>query len=121
MLSTNYKEISTNYSAALFCVIHLKWDYIKCTLQLLIPDYVKASLSEFSHPNPKKRKHIPHVYQNPNYGAKVQLTNPETTANSLNKSGINKIQRVVRKLLYYARAVDGTILAALSPITSEKY
>ena len=71
VLSTNYEELSTNWSAALFCIIHLKWGYDKCTAQLSMPRYVEASLSDFYHLTPKNREHGLYPYQNTNYGEKL--------------------------------------------------
>ena len=38
----------------------------------------------------------------------------------LNKQGIKYVQHVVGSLLYYARAIDGTMLTALNTIGSEQ-
>jgi hypothetical protein len=38
----------------------------------------------------------------------------------LDKKGIRRIQQIVGSILYYARAVDMTVLMALSSIASEQ-
>ena len=42
------------------------------------------------------------------------------THQPLDKNGIRKIQQIVSSILYYARAVDMTVLVALSSIASEQ-
>ena len=53
------------------------------------------------------------------YGAKVQRVEPDTSA-PLSKGKIKHVQDNVGTLLYYARAVDPTLLAALSTITTRQ-
>ena len=119
VLKARYEEVSTDWKASLFCGVHLKWDYTKRTVDLSMPGYVDAALREFTHPMPTHKEHGPHPYKKPSYGAKVQLTD-DTCSVPLDKDGILRIQRVVGKFLYYARAVDGTMLPALSTIASEQ-
>jgi hypothetical protein len=57
----------------------------------------------------------------PQYGTKVQLTYPINTSPSLNSIAIQQIQQVVGTLLYYdGRAVDNTLLVALSALASKQ-
>jgi hypothetical protein len=53
------------------------------------------------------------------YGAKVQRVETDTLA-PLSKSEIKPVQDIVGTLLYYARAVDPTLLAALSTIATRQ-
>jgi hypothetical protein len=53
------------------------------------------------------------------YGAKVQRVEPDTSA-PLSKGKIKHVQDNVGTLLYYARAVDPTLLAALSTIATRQ-
>ena len=52
------------------------------------------------------------------YGAAAQDVLEDINSPKLNDEGINIIQQVVGVCLYYARAVDNTILTALSTIAS---
>jgi hypothetical protein len=56
--------------------------------------------------------------QHINYGAKVQLTAPADTSAPLTDSQKLKLQQVSDSLLYYTRAVDATMLIALSTLVS---
>ena len=56
----------------------------------------------------------------PNYGAKVQYAPDDDTSQLATKEEKTFIQQVVETFLYYGRAVDGTMLTALSAIASEQ-
>jgi hypothetical protein len=48
------------------------------------------------------------------------MTEPEDTSPALNKAGILKLQQITGKFLYYARAVDPTMITALSALASQQ-
>ena len=54
------------------------------------------------------------------YGTKAQAPLPSDDSNLLDKKGILKIQKNVGSILYYARAVDSTVLMSLSSIALEQ-
>ncbi len=67
---------------------------------------------------PTRPQHAPNPWTQPVYGTKIQLTTPADTTNPLSPTEIQRIQQVVGTLLYYARAVDGTMLVALGTIAA---
>jgi hypothetical protein len=83
-----------------------------------MPGYVEKALQRFEHKPPKRRQDSPHPWQPPTYGAKVQLTPPEDTSRPLTDKEKKKIQEIVGVFLYYARAVDSTMLKALGTLAS---
>ena len=56
----------------------------------------------------------------PNYGAKVQYEAGEDVSQTATKEEKTCIRQVVGTFLYYGRAVDGTMLRALSAIASDQ-
>ena len=56
----------------------------------------------------------PHKHVAPKYGAKAQYVKPARISPLLDKEQKKYVQAVTGTLLYYARAVDPTILIALS-------
>ena len=96
--------------------IHLKWDYKKRTVRLSMDGYVKQALLEFQHEAPSRTVYAPSRYTPPQFGAKVQFAKVDESA-PLPKDKITFIQQVVGKLLYYARAVDPTMLHAINDIS----
>lgn len=111
-----YYTFKVDEEAKQYVGIHLNWDYTKRTVRLSMDGYVKQALLEFQHPTPKKHYYAPSRYTPPSYGQKVQFAKVDETA-PLTGEKINFIQRVVGKLLYYARAVDPTMLHALNDIS----
>ena len=83
-----------------------------------MPGYIKKALIRFGHVPPAKPQHQPHEHTKPTYGSTVQYTKAEDTTKPLSKEEKKYIQRVICTLLYYGRAVDATILVALSSLAS---
>jgi hypothetical protein len=96
--------------------INLKWDYDKRTVRLSMDGYIKQALAELEHTAPNTPCHAPSRYDLPKYGARVQYAKVDATP-PLRADKINFIQRAVGKLLYYARAVDPTMLHAINDIS----
>ena len=83
-----------------------------------MPGYIDKALARFNHEAPKKPQNQPHEHTIPTFGAKVQYAKEEDTTTPLSKDDKKYIQQVLGTLLYYGRAVDSTILVALSTIAS---
>ena len=56
----------------------------------------------------------------PNYGQKIQYAPQANKEPLLNKHQTKFIQEVTGTFLYYAQAIDGTMLTALSAIATEQ-
>ena len=97
--------------------IHLDWDYDKRELVCSMDGYVENALREFTHTPPKQHFNGPSKIVRPDYGAKVQYVKDDHTK-PLEKTDITYLQRVVGKFLYYARAIDNTMLHALNDIAT---
>jgi hypothetical protein len=84
-----------------------------------MPGYIKKALVQFGHKAPTKPQHQPHQHTVPTYGATVQYAKAADTSKVLlSKEDKTYIQQVIGTLLYYGRAVDATILVALSSLAS---
>ena len=118
-LEQDYK-CDTNWDGDLYCGLTIKWDYIKRTADLSMPGYIQKVLHKFQHPYPKKPQHAPHKCETPQYGAKVQYTETPDNSPHLVASEIKTLQQQIGSLLYYARAVDSTLLVALSTVASKQ-
>ena len=100
--------ISEDWTAQLYIGITLKWDYVHHTVDLFMPNYVKAALLRFKHIC-LKRRDAPHKHVPPKYGAKIQYALPDDECPTLPANRINFIQQVVGVFLYYGIAIDNTI------------
>jgi hypothetical protein len=78
-----------------------------------MPGYVQQALTDFAHPPPTRPEHQPHRHNEPQYGTKLQLTDPPDTTQPLTAAQNLDLQKLTGKFLYYARAVDPTMLVTL--------
>ena len=83
-----------------------------------MPGYVERALQRFAISN-SPETYSPHAHTVPHYGAKIQMTNPDTST-KLDKAASTTIREVVGVFLYYARAIDNTMLVALGTIASQQ-
>jgi hypothetical protein len=84
-----------------------------------MPGYVKNVLSKFQHDGPKHPQHAPSRYVTPVYGAKTQYATKDETP-PLTATQCLTIQKVTGSVLYYARAVDPTVLMPINDLQRKK-
>jgi hypothetical protein len=118
-LKTDY-ELTEDWDGDLYCGIKLKWDYEARTLDISMPGYIIKQLQKYKHACPPRPQHCPYSPEPKRYGSDAQRPLPEDTSPPLSKEDIKHVQRVIGSILYYARAVDLTVLMALSTIASEQ-
>jgi hypothetical protein len=111
---------TTDWTGALYCGLTLKWDYEDRTVDVSMPGYVAAAIHKFQHPTPTKPQHAPYKWTQPTYGQTTQSAHPLDESKPLASDKITRIQKIVGTLLYYARAVDSTMLLALGTIASKQ-
>ena len=111
-------EVEEDWDGKRYIGITMDWDYKKREVHLSMPEYVERALARFGHPIPNKPQHQPHLHAIPTYGATVQYAKPEDTSRKLSPQEKKFIQEVIGVFLYYGRAVDSTMLTALSAIAS---
>ena len=85
-----------------------------------IPNYVTKALHKFQHPTPKRTQYAPHQWTRPNYGSKKQLATPLDTSPSIPEVKKCRIQQIIGTFLYYDRAVDCTMIPALSTLAEQQ-
>ena len=97
--------------------MHLKWDYIEQAVRISMDGYVEQALKEFKHDIPKQKHYGPSKMERPNYGQKIQYAKVDHSA-ALPPQKIEFLQQVTGKFLFYARAVDNTMMRAFNDIAS---
>ena len=107
--------VDTDWEGKKYCSITLDWDYVKGEVHLSMPSYCKEALVRFRH-ELQKVMDQPHKHTVPVYGSTVQYAKPDNTTRPLDKAGKLFIQQVTGTFLYYARAVNETMLMTLSSI-----
>ena len=88
------------------------------TIHLSMPGYVDKALVRFDMTS-AKGANSPAVYEPPDYGAKIQYDELEddTPVDAATKT---RIQQIVGVFLFYARAVDPTLLCAVNKLASKQ-
>ncbi len=118
-LKQNYK-ITEDWSGSKYIGLTLHWDYENRKVHLSMPGYVQKALERFEHTAPEKPQNQPYPHVKPQYGAKVQYATDIDNSPAVGEKEKKFIQQVTGTLLYYARAVDPTLLTALSAIASQQ-
>jgi hypothetical protein len=112
--------LTKDWLGDLNCRIQLDWDYGNRTVDISMPGYVKKKLQEYGH---VMKSWIQMCLYSPEpkiFGTEAQAPLPPNKAPKLNGKGIKRVQQIVGSILYYARAVNMTILKALSLIAVEQ-
>jgi hypothetical protein len=112
-------KLSVDWTGTLYCGLHLAWNYTDGYVDISMPDYIPTALKKFNHTPPLKPQHAPAKWTQPIYGAKVQYVNDDTNPPCTEQEK-TMIQQITGTLLYYARAVDPTMLVALNDISHEQ-
>ena len=107
-------EVTTDWTGNKYLAITLISDYINCTCDLSIPEYIAATLHWLKHPLPNRPEHSPHHHTEIQYGAPIQFTPMDDTSPCFGRDRITRVQQIVGTLKHYGRAVDNTMLVSLS-------
>ena len=116
-----YEAVSVDWTGTLYCGISLKWDYVQQTCELSMPGYVQQAIRKFhtSDKGTTKPMDAPHPYKvSKKHG--LPMTSPVDESAKLSPQGIKQLQQIVGTFLFYSRAVDPTMLTALSIIATEQ-
>jgi hypothetical protein len=112
--------VTTDWTGSLYLAMTLTWDYIRATVDISMPGYVIKALERFQHTPPHRHEHSPHAWNKTVYGTHPQLTSPVDDKSLLLPSELTRIQEITGTLLFYARAIDITMLVALGTIASNQ-
>lgn len=115
-----YYKISVDAKGSKYCGLDIEWDYEKRTCDISMPGYIERALQRFQHPIPDRPQHAPHAWTKPNYGAKIQYSPETDDTPPLDAKDTKRVQEILGTLLYYARAVDSTMLAAIGTLASQQ-
>ena len=82
-----------------------------------MPEYIPKAMIRLNHPAPKKPQYAPQSWTAPAYGQQLQMAPDPEYSGLLDQQGTKFIQTVVGIVLYYAQALDPTMLRALNSIS----
>jgi hypothetical protein len=118
ILQRKYRT-STDWTGSRYVGLTIVWDYTNGTVDISMPGYVERALQRFMHTKPARHESSPHDYNAPVYGSRQQYETQDTTP-YLDLNDKQKILEIVGVFLYYARAVDLTMIPALGTIASKQ-
>ncbi len=112
--------LTKDWTGYLYWGIALSWDYINRTVDISMPGYIKKKIQEYNHIIEKHNQTCPYAPAPKQFGTEVQALPPTDYYPCLDKAGIWRVQIIVGSILYYTRAVNMTILMALSTTVSKQ-
>jgi hypothetical protein len=118
-LPKHYK-LSEDWEGTLHWGMTLDWDYQNRTLNISMPNYVSKLRAKFQHQTPKQPQHSPHRAPPKKYGTAAHDPILPDTPPPIDVPRIKIVEQVIGDVLYHARAVDLTVLPALSAIASNQ-
>ena len=118
VLKTAYPAITEDWTGRRYVGVTLDWDYNKHELITSMPGYCKKALLQFGHTKPRKHYGAPSDYIPPRYGRKVQMTQVDRTR-KMTKEETKRLQQITGKFLYFARAIDDTMLHQLNVLSTQ--
>ncbi len=112
--------LTEDWTGDLYCGISLDWNYADQTVDISMPGYIKKKLQEYKHIKSKMIQTTPYAPAPKQFSLEAQRSPPVDTLPILDKKGIKRVQQIVGSILYYAHAVDMTVLMALSLIAMDQ-
>jgi hypothetical protein len=110
----------SDWKGSAYCGLTLEWNFKNRTVDLYMPGYIKAAINKYQHATPTRPEHALHTWNPPVYGAKTQYVEDENNSPALSAKDVNKLQQLTGTLLYYARAVDPTLIISINVLASEQ-
>ena len=98
----------------------LNWNYEQRHVDISMTNYISKMIQKFFCPKLTKHQSQLHQWIPPQYGQKIQFAHEPAPSPYLYSKDTTCIQQIVGTLLYYARAVDPTMLPAINDISSQQ-
>jgi hypothetical protein len=111
-------ECDTDWDGTRYLSLTIVRDYKSHKVHLSMPGYIDKVLVRFNHTPPDKPQHQPHPHMVPTYSATIHYDKHINQSPAATKANQKYIRQVVGILLYNARAVNATLLVALSSLAS---
>jgi hypothetical protein len=119
-IKNTYKKLTEDWTGSLYCGITLDWDFVGRTVNISMLGYIKKKLQEYNHLLLGRIQYCPYSPQPKKFGLDTQAPLLPDATPVLDAKRIKRIQQIVGSILYYARAVDMTVLMTLSSIAVEQ-
>ena len=123
-----HDTIATEYTCKIdwkgenFLGYTIKWNYQKGYVDISMPDYIRNALKKLLYKTKVYPQYSPHEHTAVNWTNKGERQYAQQPDDSpfLDKTDTTYVQSAVGCFLYYARALDSTMLPALNQIASQQ-
>ena len=120
--------ISTQYTCTIdwtgrnFLGLTLDWNYAEGYVDISMPDYVNNALERLQYKQKVYPQYSPHKHEVIQYSKQPdrQYAMQEDSSPLLLPDKIKYVQSIIGTFLYYARAIDGTMLPAIAQIAQQQ-
>ena len=112
-------EVTLDKEGKEFVKIKLDWDYKQGKVHLSMKPYCEKALRQFNNLVPSKAQQSPYPHVPVKYGAAERIVETDNSP-LVGKNEQKRVQQVNGKFLWYARAVDGTLLTPLSALATQQ-
>ena len=109
-------QITEDWSGTKYVGLTIDINRQKRTLAISIPGYVDRALKRFNVTKLDRDTHSPLIFPPIRYGQKYQKPKPEDTTPRVGPEQKKFIQQVIGTFLFYARAIDNTMLLGLNKL-----
>ena len=96
------------------------WNYDAGYVDIKTTNDVSDALYSFQHTPPSQPQYSPHDHNPIRYRKKHHHSKGPDLSKNVNKKETKDVQSVVGAFLYYARAIDSTMLPSLNEISGKK-
>jgi hypothetical protein len=114
-----YYDVSVDMEGKEYVKIELDWDYEHRKAHLSMKPYLLKALRQFNNLIPTKKQDAPYPHVPPKYGEKQQYAEYDNSP-TVGKDKQKEVQTITGKFLWYARAVDNTMLMPLSELAAQQ-
>ena len=121
VLQQNY-QLNIDWEGRKFCGHTFDWQYSRGGVDVSMPNYIPQLFKKFQHQNPTSPQYLPYLvtpYVPLKKGERKYASSPDIIK-LLTAIETKITQQIVGCLLYYARAIDYTILPALNTIAQSQ-
>jgi hypothetical protein len=112
-------EVKVDWNARRYLGMTISHDRTQRAITLSMPGYVAAALDRFSVSPTSRPTLSPAAYSPPSYGLPDVISPPDYSP-PLSPSQLKYVQAIIGVFLYYARAVDPTMLTQLNKLASQQ-
>ena len=113
-------EITTDWKGKNYCGLTFHWNYIEQYVDVSMPGYIEKIKHKYFGNHVFTPTNTPFKFSTPTYTSSAQYTPAPDISPKLDAKTTTRVQAILGSLLYYARAIEHTMLPALNELSTEQ-